>query len=69
MSSRSVVIKVDATAGLAVEEGEDVNAGQVLGQKIEMGEAEFAPVAGVIRQIRFCPDEHCFKITIETKKH
>ncbi len=66
MSEHETVLRVDATYDLAVKVGDSVRQGDRLSQNPEADRLSTAPVAGIVRNIRFDPERHEFVIVIAT---
>ncbi len=64
MSMREIEIKVDATYGVKVKVGDKVSKGQEAGKNPFANEVVTCPVSGVVREIRFEPENHEFVIVL-----
>jgi Na+-translocating ferredoxin:NAD+ oxidoreductase RnfC subunit len=68
MNPEEITFSVDATYHLMVHEGETIKRGQCICEA-PTNEAECTcPASGIIRNIRFDPDSHCFLISISEIK-
>jgi len=64
----NILLKVDATFGVEVEDGDDVKAGSVLGVDSKTGGKVFAPIDGIVAECRFDSNSHEFSIVLKAEK-
>jgi Na+-translocating ferredoxin:NAD+ oxidoreductase RnfC subunit len=64
MKSRPIIVRVEATYHLTVQEGDSVRQGQRLCEAPEAETEGICPVSGVVRRIQFDPEHHEFMISI-----
>ena len=64
MSEKQAILHVDATYDLTVKAGDAVRQGGRLSRDPSLGTASMAPIAGVVKSIRFDPEHHEFVIVI-----
>ncbi len=64
MSEKQAILRVDATYDLTVKAGDAIRRGERLSRDPSPGTAFIAPMAGIVRSIRFDPEHHEFVIVI-----
>jgi Na+-translocating ferredoxin:NAD+ oxidoreductase RnfC subunit len=64
MKSGPIIVRVEATYHLTVQEGDAVRKGQRLCEAPETEAECICPASGVVRRIRFDPEHHEFMISI-----
>jgi len=64
----TISLTVDGSFGVSVEVGDVVETGTQIGLCNDGRETVTSPVAGVVRDVKFCGEEHVFVVVIEEKK-
>jgi len=64
MTVRQIKVNIDATYGPTVQAGQRVSRGQRLCEASEDSISPLCPVSGIVRNIRFDPEDHVFVISI-----
>ncbi|MBW8003083.1 MAG: hypothetical protein FVQ80_13870 [Planctomycetes bacterium] len=64
--SEKIEIKVDATYGVKVKVGDNVDRGQEIGKASCTGQMVTASISGVVREIRFEPQSHEFAVVLKS---
>jgi Na+-translocating ferredoxin:NAD+ oxidoreductase RnfC subunit len=65
MTEKQIILRVDATYHLKVQTGDRVHRAQSLCDSPNENGRLTAPVAGIVKSIRFDPDRHEFVIALE----
>lgn len=64
MAADRIVLRVDATYGVAVKRGDVVCAGEAVSAAASAQTSCVCPVSGVVQEVRFEPDRHEFVVSI-----
>ena len=59
-----IILKADATFGLKVKIADKVREGDEIGVNADTSKALISPVSGIIRNIVFNSEEHCFEVVL-----
>jgi len=63
----TISLNVDGSFGVSVKVGDIVETGTQIGLCSDGTETVTSPVAGMVRDVKFCGQEHMFVVVIEEK--
>jgi len=64
VAAERTTVRVDATYGVVVRVGDEVHAGQALGETASAQRPAVCPISGIVEDVRFDPGRHEFVVTI-----
>ena len=65
---KEVILKIDASFGVEVAVGDEVEAGEFLGFDAKTGGKVFSPMDGVVAECSFDSGSHEFRISVKSVK-